>query len=54
MIDVDLKILDPRIGEEIPLPAYATPGSAGLDLRAHDYRSERIQPPSTGIDCAVT
>jgi len=34
MIDVDLKILDPRIGTSIPLPAYATPGSAGLDLRA--------------------
>lgn len=34
MIDVDLKILDPRIGAEFPLPAYATPGSAGLDLRA--------------------
>ena len=34
MIDVDLKILDPRVGAEIPLPAYATPGSAGLDLRA--------------------
>jgi dUTP pyrophosphatase len=29
---VDLKILDPRIAEQ--LPAYATPGSAGLDLRA--------------------
>ncbi len=29
---VDLKILDPRIHEN--LPAYATPGSAGLDLRA--------------------
>lgn len=31
---IDLKILDPRIGTDFPLPAYATPGSAGLDLRA--------------------
>lgn len=31
---VQLKILDPRIGNEIPLPAYATGGSAGMDLRA--------------------
>ena len=30
---IDLKILDPRIGTEFPLPAYATPGSAGLDPR---------------------
>jgi dUTP pyrophosphatase len=29
-----LRILDPRIGKEFPLPAYATAGSAGLDLRA--------------------
>ena len=28
------KILDPRIGNEFPMPQYATPGSAGLDLRA--------------------
>ncbi|RUO20613.1 dUTP diphosphatase [Aliidiomarina haloalkalitolerans] len=31
---IDLKILDPRVGKEFPLPAYATTGSAGLDLRA--------------------
>jgi dUTP diphosphatase len=29
-----VRILDPRIGKEFPLPAYATSGSAGLDLRA--------------------
>src|SRR5262245_26044359 len=29
-----VRILDPRIGKEFPLPAYATAGSAGLDLRA--------------------
>lgn len=34
MIDVELKILDPRIGREFPLPTAATPGSAGTDLRA--------------------
>jgi dUTP pyrophosphatase len=31
---VQIKILDPRLGTEFPLPDYATPGSAGLDLRA--------------------
>lgn len=31
---VDVKILDKRIGNEYPLPTYATEGSAGLDLRA--------------------
>jgi dUTP pyrophosphatase len=29
-----VKLLDPRIGQSIPLPEYATDGSAGLDLRA--------------------
>ncbi|MFZ5537065.1 MAG: dUTP diphosphatase [Pseudomonadota bacterium] len=34
MHNIQLKILDPRIGTDIPLPEYATAGSAGLDLRA--------------------
>lgn len=34
MHTVKLKVLDPRVGREIPLPAYATDGSAGMDLRA--------------------
>ena len=31
---IELKILDPRVGDSIPLPHYATDGSAGLDMRA--------------------
>ncbi|WP_067220950.1 dUTP diphosphatase [Marinomonas gallaica] len=31
---IQLKILNPKIGTELPLPSYATEGSAGLDLRA--------------------
>jgi len=31
---LDVRILDARIGREFPLPAYATTGSAGMDLRA--------------------
>ncbi len=31
---LEVKILDPRLGRDVPLPHYATEGSAGLDLRA--------------------
>jgi dUTP pyrophosphatase len=34
MRPIELKILDPRVGDSIPLPHYATSGSAGLDMRA--------------------
>ena len=34
MRSIELKILDPRVGESIPLPHYATDGSAGMDMRA--------------------
>lgn len=31
---IDIKILDPRLGNEIPVPSHTTSGSAGVDLRA--------------------
>ena len=34
MNPIALRVLDPRMGTEFPLPAYATEGSAGMDLRA--------------------
>lgn len=34
MSDIKLKILDSKIGTDIPLPEYSTTGSAGMDLRA--------------------
>jgi deoxyuridine 5'-triphosphate nucleotidohydrolase len=34
MQPIKLRILDPRIGREFPLPQHSTPGSAGMDLRA--------------------
>ncbi len=33
-MQIETKILDPRIGKEFPLPSYATGGAAGMDLRA--------------------
>lgn len=49
MKQIELKILDPRIGQEFPLPEYATPGSAGLDLRACIDQELVIQPGETQL-----
>lgn len=49
MHNIKLKILDPRIGKEIPLPEYATTGSAGLDLRACIDDSLEIKPGDTHL-----
>lgn len=47
MHTIDYKILDPRIGDTIPLPHYATDGSAGMDLRACIDASLIIHPGKT-------
>jgi dUTP pyrophosphatase len=44
---IQLKILDPRIGKTIPLPSYATSGSAGLDLRVCLDKPLQIAPGET-------
>ncbi len=47
MHTLQAKILDPRIGTDFPLPQYATPGSAGLDLRAMLEKDTVIKPGET-------
>ncbi|NOR43863.1 MAG: dUTP diphosphatase [Gammaproteobacteria bacterium] len=47
MHKIQLKILDPRIGDSIPLPEYATEGSAGMDLRAALDVTTEIKPGET-------
>ena len=46
---IELKILDPRLGREIPLPDYATAGSAGLDLRACLPEPLTVRPGETHL-----
>jgi dUTP pyrophosphatase len=47
MHKIQLKILDPRIGKDIPLPEYATDGSAGMDLRAALEQNTTIEAGET-------
>ncbi len=49
MKKIDVKILDQRIGNEFPLPTYATLGSAGLDLRALLDQQLVLQPGETKL-----
>lgn len=44
MPNVQLKIIDSRLGSEFPLPHYATEGSAGLDVRAMIERPIDLAP----------
>lgn len=49
MKNIELKILDPRLGDEFPLPDYATRGSAGIDLRACLDETLNLKPGQTEL-----
>ncbi|HZP11969.1 MAG TPA: dUTP diphosphatase [Nevskiaceae bacterium] len=49
MKKIQLRILDARVGRELPLPAYATDGSAGLDLRAVLDQPQELKPGETTL-----
>ena len=49
MRSIQLQILDPRIGDSIALPHYATDGSAGLDMRACIDEPMTIEPGQTEL-----
>jgi dUTP pyrophosphatase len=46
---MQVKVLNSRLGSEIPLPEYSTPGSAGLDLRACIDAPVSLQPGETKL-----
>src|SRR3569832_818057 len=49
MPNIQVKILDPRIGNEFPLPHYATDGAAGMDLRACLREPLELKPGETQL-----
>jgi len=46
---LQVKLLDPRFGDEWPLPAYATSSSAGMDLRAATEAAITLEPGDTAL-----
>lgn len=49
MLNIQLKIINPRVGQEYDLPTYATSGSAGLDLRACINEPLQLSPGETTL-----
>lgn len=49
MTQIQLQVLDKRVGKEIELPHYATDGSAGMDLRACINEPLEIKPGETHL-----
>lgn len=48
-MELQYRLLDPRLGADFPLPAHATGGSAGLDLRAMVEAPLTLQPGDTEL-----
>lgn len=46
---LQIRVLDPRIGRDFPLPQYATSGSAGVDLRACVDAPLELKPGDTQL-----
>ncbi|MFO7705491.1 MAG: dUTP diphosphatase [Halopseudomonas sp.] len=49
MHTLQAKVIDPRLGQQWPLPHYATEGSAGLDLRAMLQEPLQLEPGQTRL-----
>ena len=49
MIAVRYRVLDARLGVSIPLPAYATSGSAAMDLRAAPETALTLEPGAAAL-----
>ncbi len=49
MRKIQMKVLDPRLGDTIPLPEHATDGSAGLDMRACVDEALELAPGETTL-----
>lgn len=48
-VEVEFRIIDPRLGVEIPLPHYATDGAAAIDLRAAPEASVTLAPGTSEL-----